>query len=123
MDISVNDFEKEYAPMNCRYDDNIAVFGKSIQQKVLESKLFLVGAGAIGCEMLKNWALMGVGCDKEKQGQIVVTDMDQIETSNLNRQFLFRQKDVSQPKSTCAAAAVQAMNPDISIMAHQNRVG
>ena len=52
-----------------------------------------VGAGAIGCEMLKNWAMMGMSAGP--QGQIIVTDMDTIEKSNLNRQFLFRPWDVS----------------------------
>ena len=121
--ISVADFEKEFAPTNSRYDDNIAVFGKTLQQKVLESKLFLVGAGAIGCEMLKNWALMGVGCDPNKKGSVVVTDMDQIETSNLNRQFLFRSVDVGSAKSESASKAIKQMNSDINIVAHQNRVG
>ena len=51
-----------------------------------------VGAGAIGCEMLKNWAMMGVSVGPN--GHIVVTDMDIIEKSNLNRQFLFRPWDV-----------------------------
>ena len=54
--------------------------------------LFQVGAGAIGCEMLKNWAMMGVASGEG--GQIYVTDMDTIEKSNLNRQFLFRPHDV-----------------------------
>jgi len=86
--------------------------------------MFFVGAGAIGCEMLKNWALMGVGCDPNKNGgNIVVTDMDQIETSNLNRQFLFRKNDIGKAKSVCAAQAVSVMNGDINIVAHQNRVG
>ena len=47
-----------------------------------------VGAGAIGCEILKNFAMMGVGASPE--GAVYVTDMDIIEKSNLNRQFLFR---------------------------------
>lgn len=51
-----------------------------------------VGAGAIGCEMLKNWAMMGLGTGPN--GIINVTDMDTIERSNLNRQFLFRPNDV-----------------------------
>lgn len=42
-----------------------------------------MGAGAIGCEMLKNWALMGVGCSEG--GHVHVTDMDHIEKSNLSR--------------------------------------
>ena len=41
--------------------------------------------------MLKNWAMMGLGCDG---GKVIVTDMDIIEKSNLNRQFLFRPWDV-----------------------------
>ena len=47
-----------------------------------------VGAGAIGCEILKNFAMMGIGASP--QGAVFVTDMDIIEKSNLNRQFLFR---------------------------------
>jgi ubiquitin-activating enzyme E1 len=52
-----------------------------------------VGSGAIGCEMLKNFAMMGVGCEKNG-GSVYVTDMDSIEKSNLNRQFLFRSWDI-----------------------------
>jgi len=59
-------------------------------------RYFLVGAGAIGCEMLKNWAMMGVGCGKD--GSVLVTDMDHVEKSNLSRQFLFRPKDVKHSK-------------------------
>ena len=47
-----------------------------------------MGAGALGCELLKNMAMMGVGSSPE--GAVYVTDMDTIEKSNLNRQFLFR---------------------------------
>ena len=48
-------------------------------------------------------------------GEIVVTDMDQIEKSNLNRQFLFRPWDVQKTKSSTAAKAVKEMNPDIRL--------
>lgn len=51
-----------------------------------------MGSGAIGCEMLKNFAMMGMGCGKD--GHVYVTDMDSIEKSNLNRQFLFRSWDI-----------------------------
>lgn len=97
--------------LNLRYDHQIAVFGLQFQQHVANLKIFLVGAGAIGCEMLKNWALQGVGSGPE--GKIIVTDNDLIERSNLNRQFLFRPKDVGSEKSVAAAAAVVAMNPDL----------
>lgn len=61
----------------------------------------MVGAGAIGCELLKNFAMLGLGA----QGQITLTDPDVIEVSNLNRQFLFREKHLRKPKSHTAAAA------------------
>ena len=104
-----------------RYDSQIAVFGKTLQEKILNQRKFLVGAGAIGCEMLKNWALMGVGCGEE--GQIHITDMDRIEKSNLSRQFLFRASHINHFKSACAAEAAKEMNPDIKILSYQEKVG
>jgi ubiquitin-activating enzyme E1 len=79
-------------PRNSRYDGQIAVFGSDFVEKLSNIRYFLVGAGAIGCELLKNWAMMGVACGPH--GKITVTDMDTIEKSNLNRQFLFRPWDV-----------------------------
>ncbi|KAI1436642.1 putative ubiquitin-protein ligase [Xylaria sp. CBS 124048] len=99
-------------PIGSRYDGQIAVFGKEYQDKLANVKQFLVGAGAIGCEMLKNWAMIGLGVGPK--GKIIITDMDSIEKSNLNRQFLFRAKDVGQMKSDCAAKAVAAMNPELN---------
>ncbi|XP_062271382.1 ubiquitin-like modifier-activating enzyme 1 [Scomber scombrus] len=103
-----------------RYDGQIAVFGSSFQEKLCRQKYFLVGAGAIGCELLKNFALIGLGAGEE--GHITLTDMDFIERSNLNRQFLFRSQDIGQPKSEVAAKAVKVMNPQMNITAHQNRL-
>ena len=110
----------EVAPTNSRYDSQVAVFGKSMQKKLLDLQYFIIGAGAIGCEMLKNWALMGVGCGEK--GHVYVTDMDRIEKSNLSRQFLFRNTDINQFKSTTAAKAAQAMNPSLNITAYQEKV-
>ncbi|KAK0621551.1 hypothetical protein B0T17DRAFT_534390 [Bombardia bombarda] len=108
---SVKRSEELCKPLGSRYDGQIAVFGSEFQEKISNVKQFLVGAGAIGCEMLKNWAMIGLGTGPN--GKITVTDMDSIEKSNLNRQFLFRPKDVGGMKSDCAAQAVQAMNPDL----------
>ncbi|CAI7581103.1 unnamed protein product [Penicillium manginii] len=115
--------EETCKPIGSRYDGQIAVFGKEYQEKLSNVKQFLVGAGAIGCETLKNWAMMGLGTGPE--GKIFVTDMDQIEKSNLNRQFLFRPKDVGRLKSECASAAVQVMNPELNdkIVTLRDRVG
>lgn len=108
------------APQNSRYDSQIACFGKDMQEKILDLNYFIIGAGAIGCEMLKNWALMGVACGPK--GQVHVTDMDRIEKSNLSRQFLFRNTDIDEFKSTTAAKAAQVMNPDFKITAYQEKV-
>ncbi|KAF1955785.1 ubiquitin-activating enzyme E1 [Byssothecium circinans] len=120
---SVARSEEQCAPIGSRYDGQIAVLGKEYQEKLGNVKEFLVGAGAIGCEMLKNWAMMGLGAGPK--GKIWVTDNDQIEKSNLNRQFLFRPADVGKLKSDAAAKAVQAMNPDLNgkIVAMQDKVG
>ncbi|CAM9738448.1 unnamed protein product, partial [Ectocarpus sp. 8 AP-2014] len=109
--------KEEVQPLGCRYDGSIMVFGKTMQDLLGKQKLFLVGAGAIGCEMLKNWAMMGVGCDGE--GQVHVTDMDNIEKSNLSRQFLFRESDIGRAKSLTAAGAVRAMNPSLNIKPYE----
>ncbi|KAJ1668022.1 E1 ubiquitin-activating protein [Coemansia sp. RSA 1646] len=115
--------EADLAPSGSRYDGQIAVFGREFQEKISNYREFLVGSGAIGCEMLKNWAMMGLATGPK--GAIHVTDMDTIEKSNLNRQFLFRPKDVGSLKSVAAAAAVSQMNPDVSgkIVTREDRVG
>lgn len=71
-----------------RYDGQIGVFGRTVQRKLEDLKVFLVGAGALGCEFAKNFAMMGVSSGS--QGEITMTDDDVIEKSNLSRQFLFR---------------------------------
>eukprot|EP00066_Takifugu_rubripes_P022978 XP_011612244.1 PREDICTED: ubiquitin-like modifier-activating enzyme 1 [Takifugu rubripes] len=103
-----------------RYDGQTAVFGSAFQEKLAGQKYFLVGAGAIGCELLKNIALIGLGAGGG--GLVTVTDMDFIEKSNLNRQFLFRSQDIGKSKSKIAAKAVREMNPQMNITDHQNRL-
>ncbi|KAH0465184.1 hypothetical protein IEQ34_005287 [Dendrobium chrysotoxum] len=106
-------------PLNSRYDAQISVFGAKLQRKMEETKAFIVGAGALGCEFLKNLALMGVCCSQK--GKLTITDDDVIEKSNLSRQFLFRDWNIGQAKSTVAAAAAAAINPSFHIEALQNR--
>lgn len=112
--------EEDCIPTNSRYDSQVAVFGRKFQSKIGGLKYFVVGAGAIGCELLKNFAMLGVGAEN---GCVTITDMDLIEKSNLNRQFLFRPTDVQKAKSSTAARVVKAMNPNMNVIAHENRVG
>ena len=105
----------EYASKS-RYQGQEIIFGNKLQEKLKESKIFIVGSGAIGCEHLKNFGMMGVG-------KIVITDMDTIERSNLNRQFLFRNTDIGNFKSVVASREIMKMNPNIIVESHKNKVG
>ncbi|DBA88021.1 TPA: hypothetical protein ACH3X1_005003 [Trebouxia sp. C0004] len=83
---------EDVAPQGDRYDAQRAVLGNKLQEQMQNMQVFLVGAGALGCEFIKNFAMMGLGVGP--QGQITVTDDDVIEKSNLSRQFLFRDWDI-----------------------------
>jgi len=111
---------EETAPEGSRYDAQIACFGKTLQRKMESQKVFLVGAGALGCEFIKNFALMGLACSPD--GKVTVTDDDVIEKSNLSRQFLFRDWNIGQAKSTCATSAAKLINPTLNVSPLQNRV-
>ena len=111
---------EECACRGDRYDGQRAVLGSQVVESLANLNYFVVGAGAIGCELLKCFALMGVGCGR---GKVHVTDMDSIERSNLNRQFLFRPADVGHAKSTCAAAAACKINPHFRVRPYEERVG
>ncbi|KAL9244990.1 hypothetical protein vseg_018701 [Gypsophila vaccaria] len=78
-------------------------------------KVMTVGAGGIGCELLKSLALSGFT-------DIHIVDMDTIEVSNLNRQFLFRKSHVGQSKAKVARDAVLKVRPNINITAHHANV-
>jgi ubiquitin-activating enzyme E1 len=75
--------EINQAPLGTRYDDQIKIYGQEMQEKLTKVNLFMVGAGALGCELVKAFALMGIACSDE--GKVHVTDNDNIEVSNLNR--------------------------------------
>jgi len=80
--------------------------------KVKNAKVMVVGAGALGNEVLKNLALFGVGT-------IVVVDFDKIEYSNLTRSILFRPEDADKGfyKSEIAAKRLTEINPSIRVQA------
>ena len=81
----------------------------------------MVCCGALGCELLKNDALLGMSCGQN--GLITVTDNDEIEISNLSRQFLFREDNVGQAKSTIAKDSILRMNSEIKVKVLEQLVG
>jgi molybdopterin/thiamine biosynthesis adenylyltransferase/DNA-binding transcriptional regulator YhcF (GntR family) len=78
------------------------------REKVAAAKVLVVGAGALGNEVIKNLALMGFG-------HILVIDFDTIEKANLSRSVLFRESDAERQKSQVVAARAKEINPDIKI--------
>ncbi|XP_047088883.1 ubiquitin-activating enzyme E1 3-like [Lolium rigidum] len=104
-------------PSNNRYDAQVSIFGSKLQKRLEKANAFVVGSGALGCEFLKNLALMGVSCSN--QAKLTITDDDAIEKGNLSSHFLFRDWNIGQAKSTVAATAAGAINPSLHIEALQ----
>lgn len=79
------------------------------QERLAAARILVVGAGALGNEVLKNLALVGVG-------EILVIDLDVVEPSNLSRSVLFRADDEGQPKARIAAQRASELNPDVRLI-------
>ena len=73
-----------------------------------QAKVLVVGAGALGNEVIKNLVLMGVG-------QIFIIDFDTIELANLSRSILYRESDTGREKAEVAAAQAKAINPNVNV--------
>ena len=95
-----------------RYEDQISIFGDETQKNLEKLNIFMIGAGAVGCELLKNFSLMGISTNPNSL--LTITDHDRIEKSNLSRQFLFRENDISKLKSECAVKSIKKMNEKIN---------
>ncbi|KAK5165566.1 E1 ubiquitin-activating protein uba2 [Saxophila tyrrhenica] len=106
--------------------------GGPLTKKVKESRVLLVGAGGIGCELLKNLVCSGFGSftypasatgapaanGVSRRPEVVVIDLDTIDLSNLNRQFLFRKQHIKKPKAFVAKETAIQFNPSGNIDAH-----
>ncbi len=76
------------------------------QDRLTSATIMVVGAGALGNELIKNLSLLGIG-------KILIVDMDNIEHSNLTRSVLFRMGDVGKYKAFVAAERAKEINPDV----------
>ena len=89
---------------------------EAVKNKLSETEFFIIGSGAIGCELLKNLAFLNVK-------KIYITDPDIIEKSNLSRQFLFGLNDIGELKSKVASNKIKQMKPLSSIEYFSEKVG
>lgn len=80
------------------------------QERLKNASIMVVGAGAIGNELIKNLTLLGIG-------RILIFDMDGIESTNLTRSVLYRAKDVGRYKAEVAAERAMEINPDVKAKA------
>ncbi|KAJ5714689.1 uncharacterized protein N7483_011870 [Penicillium malachiteum] len=89
--------------------------GVELTQTIKASRVLLVGAGGIGCELLKNLVLTGFG-------EIHVLDLDTIDLSNLNRQFLFRHEHIKKSKALVAKEVAQKFQPKAKLEAYHANI-
>ncbi|KAM7201182.1 ubiquitin-activating enzyme E1 3 [Naviculisporaceae sp. PSN 640] len=90
-------------------------FGSGLNLRIKQARVLMVGAGGIGCELLKNLALSGFG-------EIHIVDLDTIDLSNLNRQFLFRHEHIKKSKALVAKEAAEKFNPNVKIIAYHANI-
>ncbi len=85
--------------------------GEKGQQKLLEAKVLVIGAGGLGCPVLQYLAAAGVGT-------LGIVDDDVVALNNLHRQVLYSVADIGASKAETAARVLSGLNPDINIMVH-----
>jgi ubiquitin-like 1-activating enzyme E1 B len=120
----------------------IQALGLPLARRVKDSRVLVVGAGGIGCELLKNLVCAGFGSGNtqtdlgasttqhdgsltaatSRAPGIVLIDLDTIDLSNLNRQFLFRKNHIKKPKATVAKETASQFNPTVNIDARHGDI-
>jgi len=100
-----------------RYKRHLALpeFGAEAQQRLLASRVLLIGAGGLGCPLAQYLAAAGVGA-------LGIVDFDVVDASNLQRQVLYGTRDVGRPKAEVARERILALNPDVKVEVHQLRL-
>ncbi len=110
-----NDYTSSNYKTKTKYEGIINILGKRFFEDFQNTKPFVIGSGAIGCEIIKNLSMMGVK-------QIYLADPDHIEKSNLSRQFLFNDSDIRFSKAETVAKKIKILNPDTNIKVFVQKV-
>lgn len=120
----------------------IQALGLPLARRVKDSRVLVIGAGGIGCELLKNLVCAGFGSGttqtelgasttqddgsltspESRAPGIVLVDLDTIDLSNLNRQFLFRKQHIKKPKAMVAKETASQFNPAVNIDARHGDI-
>jgi molybdopterin/thiamine biosynthesis adenylyltransferase/rhodanese-related sulfurtransferase len=87
----------------------LSEIGEIGQQKILDARVLVIGAGGLGCPVLQNLAAAGVG-------NIGIVDGDVVDETNLHRQLLYTLKDCGNSKAETAKKAVLELNPEINVI-------
>lgn len=82
------------------------------QERIAQTKVAVIGAGAVGNEVIKNLALLGVG-------QMDVFDFDRIEAHNLTRSVFFREADVGRSKAAVVSERARELDPNVAVRAFE----
>lgn len=91
------------------------IYGEDVLKKVMLSNILVVGAGGIGCELIKNLCKSGFR-------QFTLIDLDTIEFTNLNRQFYFRREHVGKSKAEVARDSILKIDPDLKVTAFKDNL-
>ena len=105
------------APQRARYSRHLLIpeVGEEGQLKLLDSKVLLVGAGGLGSPASLYLAAAGVG-------RIGIVDADVVDESNLQRQIVHSTESLGEPKVESAKRAIEALNPDVEVVAYKERL-
>jgi molybdopterin-synthase adenylyltransferase len=98
-----------------RYSRQLSLLGREGQQKLADATVFIAGAGGLGSPVACYLAMAGIG-------ELIIVDDDQVQESNLNRQFLHANRNIGMRKVYSAAETLTALNPDLTITAIPERI-
>lgn len=97
------------------FSRNIKFWGKKKQTLLKKSAILIAGVGGLGCTVAENLVRAGIG-------KLILTDNDEVEISNLNRQILYAQQDIGKSKVEVAKYKLKAINPDLEVEVFQKDV-